>query len=143
MNSIIPISSMAGTIGRMLGELQPEKNGRLDEETLQDIQGAARTIARRSEHLLKFTQQYRKLTHLPEPDRSIFEIRELLAEVIQLAWSKPRGSKVTFTADVAPEGLEVSADPELLEQVLINLVKNALQATRNRPNPQIRLEGRD
>jgi nitrogen fixation/metabolism regulation signal transduction histidine kinase len=141
MNSITPISSMAHTIGAMLEDVPPAAHDRIDEETLEDLQGAAQTIARRSEHLLSFVRQYRQLTRVPEPDRELITVKELFEDVLQLAETDAEPGQVDLQVAVDPAGLEVSADPELLEQVLINLVKNAREAVEDTSRPQVRLEG--
>ncbi len=82
-------------------------------------------------------QQYRQLTRVPEPERELFEIRELFEAVIQLIRTEEDSEGIDFAVDIQPDSLQVSADPNLLEQVLINLVQNSAQALRGVENARV------
>src|SRR5690606_545586 len=70
---------------------------------------------------------YRRLTRVPRPDFRIFAVHELFATISELMEPELRARGVTLEEAITPASLELTADPELIEQVLINLVKNASQ----------------
>ena len=140
MNSITPIASLASTADTMLNS--EAENGGFDLETVGDVRDAVHTIQRRSEGLLHFVQDYRKLTRLPTPDFQIFPLTELFDRVEQLMRTSLRQAHIDFRSEVEPESLELSADPEQIDQVLINLLQNAIQAVEGRDRARIALKGR-
>jgi len=142
MNSITPISSLASTVNSLL---KPENGGQkplqISPETLEDIQGAVSTIEKRSQGLLHFVDAYRNLTRIPKPKFSIVRVKDLFREVEQLMSVQIPGKPVRFTSSVEPQSLEVTADRELVGQVLINLLLNAIQAVHGQSNAEIALKG--
>jgi nitrogen fixation/metabolism regulation signal transduction histidine kinase len=141
MNSITPISSLASTMNELLNEnLSSLKTEDEDEkETLDDMQQAVKTIQKRSQGLLHFVDAYRNLTLIPQPNFQVFAIQELFARVEKLMQTNIKEKGIDFRVSVEPQTLEVTADPELIEQVLINLLLNALQALENQEGPKIQL----
>jgi len=130
MNSVTPISSLAGTVR---GELEGQLTNDLDvnpipNDEIEDLFQAVDTIQRRSEGLIRFVQDFRNLTHIPQPNKSRIEVRELLQPTVMLLQPEAEAKGVHLSLSVAPESLAVMADSELIDQVLINLVKNAIQA---------------
>ncbi len=142
MNSITPIASMADTANDLLTDIMP--NGGTDEavETLGDVRMAMQTIARRSQHLVHFVNAYRSLTRIPRPNLSIFPIQKLFDALEHLFRSSLEEAGIALDVSIDPEELDVTADPELIEQVLINLLKNAIEALRDRPGARITLIAR-
>jgi signal transduction histidine kinase len=130
MNSVTPISSLATTVqGELVENL--DKNDEdcvIAREELEDIHLAVQTIQRRSEGLIRFVNDFRSLTHTPEPKFQMVSIVEMLEELKLLAKHDLEANNIQFTMDVKPANLAISIDPELIQQVLINLVKNATQA---------------
>jgi two-component system, NtrC family, nitrogen regulation sensor histidine kinase NtrY len=141
MNSITPISSLASTINEMLkpGMDPGHPAGVPTPEVIRDVQGAVQTIEKRSQGLLQFVDAYRSLTRIPPPKFEIVVVRELFGRVEQLMHQRLAASGVVLDVQVEPETLELTADPALVEQVLINLVLNAAEALQNTPQPCISL----
>jgi two-component system nitrogen regulation sensor histidine kinase NtrY len=132
MNSITPIASLASTINGMLrGEKKETLQVIPDMDTVDDVRSAVKTIQRRSEGLLKFVESYRSLARLPKPDFQIFAIRDLFERVRQLLQPKFDEKNIEFKTTIYPPPLELTADPELIEQALINLLLNAIHAVAN------------
>jgi signal transduction histidine kinase len=128
MNSMTPITSMAATVLGLLGSLK-EKNGEtIDAEAITDISDALKTIHKRSLGLTDFVEAYRHLTLIPKPKFKIFPINELFSRIEKLMENKLTKKGIVFQWSVEPQSLELTADPGLIEQVLINLVLNATQA---------------
>ena len=138
MNSITPISSLAGTVTTMLEE-SSEIGNEQNDESLLDIKNAVSTIKRRSEGLINFVDKYRSLTKVPKPNIKPFKINLLFGRLSQLLDQKFLENKITFSIKIIPEELIVNADVDLLEQVLLNLLINSIHATSNTEAPTIDL----
>jgi signal transduction histidine kinase len=123
MNSITPISSLASTAHELIGG-----SGTPDRETAGDIRGALETIHKRSQGLLHFVETYRTLTRIPKPRFQIVRVSDLFERLRNLMTPRASSAGVTLSTGIEPGDLEVNADPALLEEVLINLVTNAIQA---------------
>jgi two-component system, NtrC family, nitrogen regulation sensor histidine kinase NtrY len=140
MNSITPIASLSSTLDIMLKEISAEETIKdLDKDTVLEIQHALQTINKRSTGLLHFVNTYRNLTRIPKPNFKIFRVSELIHNVNILMDEEVRTKKIKLRSSVEPDNLELSADEQLLEQVLINMLKNAIHALEGRPNPEIQM----
>ena len=130
MNTLTPVTSLAQTAATMIDE----------PDATDDIREAVTTIARRSEGLMNFVSRYRELLQVPQPDSEAIRVTDALASVTRLMANELKG--VRLDVDVLPESLEVYADRQLLDQVLVNLVKNAADAMRDADSPELRLSGK-
>jgi signal transduction histidine kinase len=140
MNSVTPIASLASTVNDLLGAQQ--SSGEAGSDAIGDMRGAVQTIQKRSEGLLHFVDAYRTLTKIPRPNFKIFPVAELFGRVQQLLRTHATDKAIAFRATVEPESLELTADPELIEQVLINLLLNAIHAVDGKPGGRIELAAR-
>ncbi|MBD3166113.1 ATP-binding protein [bacterium] len=138
-NSITPIASLASTTRGLLGEQEGEG---IEAEEAEDARLAVSTIERRSQSLLRFVESFRRLSHIPKPRIRIVPVRDLVGHIehVYTAQLAEKGIEAVFEVD--PETLEVGADPELIEQVLINLVLNAIQAMDGREGSRLEVRGR-
>jgi nitrogen fixation/metabolism regulation signal transduction histidine kinase len=114
-NSLTPIRSMTATLAKLLGQQPPPPDWR------DDVSGGLAVIGDRAEALTRFMAGYTALARLPPPNKREIEIGELVRRVARLE----QRVEVVFAA-AAP--LPVRADPDQLEQALINLTKNATDA---------------
>jgi nitrogen fixation/metabolism regulation signal transduction histidine kinase len=139
MNSVTPIASLASTVNDLLSETVADHSrfDSIDDETVDDIRGAVQTIEKRSEGLLHFVESYRQLTRLPRPNFQIFTVSSLFDRVQQLMDSEITSKQIRLTVIVEPETLELTADPVLIEQVLINLIMNSVQALEGKAGAEI------
>ncbi|MCY4351748.1 MAG: ATP-binding protein, partial [Gemmatimonadetes bacterium] len=140
MNSITPISSLASTVRGLLPD--SERASSLASETLPDVHTALETIQSRSEGLLHFVEAYRQLTHISRPDFQIFQISELFARVVFLMQGECDKNNIALHTAIDPRTLELTADPDLIEQVLINLMRNAVEALTGRSNARMDLSAK-
>jgi len=140
MNSVTPIASLAGTANRILGTVDGQIRGDMAAaESLKDVKEAVRTIESRSHGLLRFVDSYRSLTRIPKPEFRIVSIRELFENVANLMSTTLQKKGVMFSQRVDPETLEITADAGLIEQVLINLVQNAIDWSVANPSAEVAL----
>ncbi len=142
MNSITPISSMTSTLLGMLGKVDKEEGGPKDgigPEDLEDMASALKVIHRRSQGLMNFVGTYRNMTLIPKPNFRLLAVGDLFGRVEKLMAHKIAESGISFGWSVTPETLELTADPDLIEQVLINLLMNAANAVNGMDTPRIAL----
>jgi len=130
MNTLTPVTSLAQSTVTMLNETK----------ATDDIREAVTTIARRSEGLMNFVSRYRELLKVPQPEPEVVRVMDALNSVTTLMANELRG--VRLDIDVVPGSLEVYADRQLLDQVLINLVRNAADATRDIDSPEMQLSAK-
>jgi len=139
MNSITPVISLTSSINTLV-DSEIDKTATttsLDEETLQDIRSGLQTIEKRSQSLLHFVDKYRQLTRIPKPNLQRQDLRILLKRLHHLLTSDFASHRVNFSMQLPPETLEAEVDGNMIEQVLINLLKNALEACAEMPAPQV------
>jgi len=130
MNSIAPISSLSSTVETMVKPFAVGEKGAMDIdiETVKEIQAALQTINKRSTGLMNFVETYRNLTRVPEPNFAVIKMQELIINVHTLMKKEVQQKNIKLDASVEPDTIEVQIDEQMIEQVLINLIKNSLQA---------------
>ena len=136
MNSITPISSLASTIQDILKN-NMDQQIYSETESLDDINSAVNTIQKRSEGLIHFVNSYRNLTRIPKPNFQIFRLDTLFQRIRNLMGRELNEKGINFSLSVKPESLELTADPELIEQVIINLLINAEQSLESQNNAEL------
>ncbi|PEN13218.1 ATP-binding protein [Longibacter salinarum] len=145
MNSVAPISSLASTAHRLLEDV-PAGDGADPSQNAVEIRADAReaveTIERRSKGLISFVDSYRSFTKIPNPTFEVLEAREMFENVRRLLRVQIEEHNLSCEIQVDPDPLEFTADLELIEQVLINLTLNAMQAVEGRPDARIMMRAR-
>lgn len=126
MNSITPIISLSETFTNPTKEQQEQGM----------IQKAMRIIHRRSKGLLRFVNNYQQLTRIPPPSPKSFIVKEMVDDIMHLL----KAEGILFTTRITPPDMQLFADQVQIEQVLINLIKNAAEACTNETTPFIDLE---
>jgi signal transduction histidine kinase len=143
MNSITPVTSLAKTAVDVVEDvLRKDRAGEPLGEDLEDLRDAVSTVARRSDSLTQFVESYRQISRLAPPEKTRIQLGELFESASKLIVAEWPDSSVQFSFDVMPTELDVHADRDLLEPVLLNLLRNAWQSTANIENPVISLMGR-
>ncbi|MFN3316919.1 MAG: sensor histidine kinase, partial [Raineya sp.] len=130
MNSVTPISSLASTILENLEETP---------ENLDDTKQALKVIEKRSQNLIQFVQEFRAFTKLPTPSPQNIFLKEVFERLEMLISNEIREKQIHFRSIVYPENLQLFTDLMMLEQILINLLKNAIQAVASTEKPEIKL----
>jgi two-component system, NtrC family, nitrogen regulation sensor histidine kinase NtrY len=137
MNSVAPISSLADTLKNRLQS--PEIKNSPVSSHMEDLELGIDTIKRRSEGLLKFTESYRSLNKITKLDLTKILVRNLFETLNSLM--KPTFDKKNIELEIIlrDPALAIEADLHLIEQVMINLVVNAVEAVKERETPRITL----
>ncbi|RYY58402.1 MAG: GHKL domain-containing protein [Chitinophagaceae bacterium] len=135
MNSVAPISSLAETLNSRLLEAVPQ----LDNGTgaVDDLKLGIATIRRRSEGLLKFAETYRNLNKITTLHLQRVYALDIFENILQLMHPTLEQKNIEVDTILKDPDLVFNADPSLIEQVLINLVVNAIEAVRESDEPVI------
>jgi len=136
MNSVAPISSLADTLKNRLH--QSTLPG-VPAHQLEELEEGITTIKRRSEGLLRFAATYRNLSKITTLNRSTVVVHELFGNLHRLMQPSLARKNIRLHLQVSDPQLCLQADPTLLDQVLINLLMNAIEAVKDCPDPQITL----
>lgn len=135
MNSVAPISSLADTLKSRLensvGYLKSEN------AAVHDLEIGIDTIKRRSESLLKFAETYRNLNKVTKPNLKKVYVRDLFENLYQLMEPTLDQKNIEMDIVLKDPSLEVEVDQSLIEQVLINLIVNAKEALKDKPDGKI------
>lgn len=115
MNSITPVMSLSELLEHQIEDFDG------NEEERAEIRRMLQTIRRRGDGLIWFVNSYREVSHLPQPLLKIYTSQELLTGVVRLMYREPNDLHLILP----PKGQRLMADKDLIEQVLINLIKNA------------------
>jgi nitrogen fixation/metabolism regulation signal transduction histidine kinase len=137
MNSVAPISSLADTLKNRLQS--PEIAGCVASSQLEDLELGIDTIKRRSEGLLKFTESYRSLNKITKLDLTKILVRNLFENLNSLMRPTLEKKHIELEIILRDPALAIEADLNLIEQVLINLMVNAVEAVKDRENPRLTL----
>jgi nitrogen fixation/metabolism regulation signal transduction histidine kinase len=132
MNSVIPISTLSSVIQDMLEEdMQPEH--------IEDLKQGLQTIEKRSSGLVNFVKAYKSITQSYQPKFQLIEPESICNQVVTLLAVQLQDNHVELAQNHQPN-LQINADPELLEQALINLILNGIDAVKAKPDAQIELK---
>jgi signal transduction histidine kinase len=137
MNSVAPISSLASTAERRLAANGDGAD--IESEEAADVREAVEAIERRSESLINFVDAYRSFTDIPSPEFELLEAQDLLDNVHRLLRVQIEEQALSVDISVDPPDLTLTGDPDLLDQVLINLALNAIQAVEEQKEARIKL----
>jgi two-component system nitrogen regulation sensor histidine kinase NtrY len=141
MNSITPITSLSTTVNMMVDDWQQSnEKGEDTDEVTTDIKQAIKTIHKRSEGLLQFVQTYRSLTKIPIPNFTVIKVKDFFNDMAQFHRKDLETDGVSLSIEIEPDNIEITADETMMEQVFINLIRNAMQAVGKAENPQIKLK---
>jgi len=131
MNSISPISSTIKTIKGFLTDSDNKKTksvNNIEQELIDDSVKGLSIIEERSDGLVDFVEKFRSLTLLQKPVFKQFSINELFESIKLLMAKELHKNKIALEIQVIPTSLTIIADKKLIEQILINLINNSIQA---------------
>lgn len=128
LNSLTPVTSLAATAADLLADPDLAADPRIG-----DARAAVTTLSRRAQGLGHFIEAYRAVARTPEIKRQRFAARPWADELARIFAA--RAPEVPLAVGIVPESLALDADPDLLAQVLINLMQNAAQAMDGQERP--------
>ena len=135
MNSMTPVTSLAHTAVDLMRGV--DKGG---DPAVADARSAVETLARRADGVMHFVESYRQISRAPEVRRRPIQIASWAAELEALFRADDRAEGVALVLDVEANLPPLDADPDLMSQVLINLLRNAAEAARGHVDaPRVRL----
>ena len=140
MNSITPISSLSETMMMMLQtDKKPMLAKDMDDDTIQDLILAVNTVNKRSNGMLHFVNDYRRLTRLPAPNFELVSIPDLFEDILQLQKAELEKRNIKAEVKSSSQHIYLRCDKTLLEQIIINLFSNSFYALAETPSPTINL----
>ena len=136
MNSLTPITTLTKTIRNNIQDIDFADKGHGNEST-NDIIESLDLIDDRAVGLSNFVDKYRKLTQLPEPQIGNIAVRDILHDAELLFEESFEKEDIDFKIKLENDNLKINADENMIKQVLINLIKNAVEAVHESKNPLI------
>ncbi|WP_455590376.1 sensor histidine kinase [Bacteroides sp.] len=128
MNSVTPITSLSETLLSIANTTDKE------------LRHGLQTISATGKGLLAFVNSYRQFTRIPTPEPTLFYVKGFLKRMVELARHQNPCNNITFHTSILPEDLIIHADENLISQVVINLLNNAIQAIGIKPDGKISIK---
>jgi two-component system nitrogen regulation sensor histidine kinase NtrY len=140
MNSLTTVSSLTETMQMMLepNEGEESETQTFTKEMLKDLRFSMKTIGRRSDGLLHFVENYRKVTKVPQPVRENVSSKKLIESAVRLFSAELKDGDIELTVDI--EDFTLHIDQGQIDQVIINLISNSRHALKNRDNGVIQIK---
>ncbi|MFC2098009.1 PAS domain-containing sensor histidine kinase, partial [Bacteroidota bacterium] len=140
MNSVTPITMVTSTISDFFKKNEKVKpvaeiNNEIIKETLKGLE----MIEDRGKGLIKFVNHYKELSKLPDPEFQTIVISELFNNINVLMKDKISSSNIKVKFIIEPENLKITVDPAQIQQILINLIKNSIEAIENKKSGSIQI----
>jgi len=149
MNSITPVTSLAKTAVVLLNNINNKfiNINEFDQEQLTELRAelpnvtnAVQTVARRSDGLMEFIGNYRRVTNLPKLKKQSIKLTDLFKQVSSIATQHWSAKDIQLQSNITPSSLSIDIDINMVEQILINLLQNSEQAVESIAKPQISLQ---
>jgi len=140
MNTITPITSISDSLIKYYkvdNEILNENN--IDDNTIKNTVKGLEVIKEQGEDLMEFVTSYRSILNLPAPDKTLVSAKRLLDKVIRLMKQATNNKNLIFEVKVKPVDLEFFIDEKQISQVLINIIKNALQSLEEKTDGKVKI----
>jgi nitrogen fixation/metabolism regulation signal transduction histidine kinase len=138
MNSVTPIVSLISTMQEIVDlDIAP---GAPNQEGISDLREALQTVESRSKGIMNFVNAYRDYTTLPQPQFTTVNVKTLVNSVASLFQADMKQADIRFLLEIDADNTEIHADTSQLQMVLINLVKNAMDALEHTPHGTISMK---
>ncbi|WP_080903814.1 PAS domain-containing sensor histidine kinase [Parabacteroides sp. Marseille-P3160] len=125
MNSITPVTSLSETLLFRYADVNSE------------VREGLEVIHSTGQGLISFVDSYRRFTHIPTPEPSLFYVHKLIEQAVTLVRADRKHPNISISTVIEPEDLIIHADEKLIYQVIINLLNNAMQAIGDQPDGAI------
>lgn len=140
MNTITPIASISDSLIKYFKtENDIVETNQIDENTIKNTVKGLEVIKEQGSDLMEFVQSYRSFLNLPAPNKSLVSAKRLLDKVLVLMDQNEKDESITFEVTINPIDLELFIDEKQISQVLINLIKNALQSLKGVPSGTVKV----
>ena len=139
INSLSPVNLLSSSIAKKFKEIIKE-SGDIPSENSNDIIKGLEAIHQRSFGLTQFVESYRNATHLPEPLIKKIQLSVLLENIEKLLKEEISGKNIRLSMNYNAEKDFIYADSKMIEQVIINLLRNAMQSCEKVKSPQIKIQ---
>lgn len=133
MNSLTPVTSLARSSADLVAQAAKR------DPSLDDAKLAVETLATRADGILRFVESYRQFARTPQILRQSIPAATWVDEIVRLTAADPKCEGATLLTQIAPTDAKIDGDPDLLAQVVLNLVRNAAIATADQKDREIRL----
>lgn len=141
MNSVTPIKSLTNTLVKLISSRgSPKKVADISDNTIEQAFEGLQAIQKRNTGMLKFVESYRNLTKIPPPVIITFKISELFSSIKILMQEELNKNRIQVDINIEPANLTLNADEKQISQVLINLIRNSIEATANITDRKIYFE---
>lgn len=141
MNSVTPISSLSASLNEKLKRELSEK-GTPEQRTVNLLAEGLDAVSDRSKGLLTFTESFRKLSKLPQPRVIAVDLKEMLERIRVLLSEDMQRSGISLSINIADECSTIFADHQQFEQLLINLIKNAIESIQQPSQGEINIDAK-
>lgn len=140
MNSVTPIASLSETMQMILEHKDGTQKQLADlrEDQISDIRFSLQTIQKRSDGLLNFVENYRKLSRVPKPALQSVDLKQFIEQILRLVNDEITRNGINVQVSIPPDA-KLLCDPVLIEQVLINMLVNSMHALHEVPSPSIQI----
>lgn len=140
MNSVSPINLLTTSLVELWKQKgKPKKTKEIDDSAILKSLEGLEAIRKRSKGLTNFVESYRNATRIPEPKFVEFQVQKLFGQIYTLMREELESHHIRLKYDVIPEKMILFADEKLIEQVIINLIKNSIHALKGNEEPVIHL----
>lgn len=141
MNSVTPITSLSETLLSLTDDRATAEESKSSANTRhEEIRRGLQTISTTGKGLLSFVESYRRFTRIPAPEPALFYVKAFIDRMVELARHQNHCPHIRFTTHILPPDLILYADENLISQVVINLLKNAIQAIDTQPDASITIQ---
>ena len=143
MNSLGPISSTIDTLNEIITNPESKEAigiDKLNDEVIKDIASGLKIVQERNYGIQNFIDKFRSISKMPKPNLTNIDIKDLIVDIEKLWAKKFKQNNITFKTNIDADIKTILADKAQLEQVLINLLKNAIEALSETENPQISIK---
>jgi nitrogen fixation/metabolism regulation signal transduction histidine kinase len=137
INSVGPIKLASSALLKSIDKYKDQRSFKLTPEELENMNSGLNAIFNRSMGLSKFVDDYKTITDIPRPDIKKIKVSELIDEILVLLKDSVLDKDIDLKIAINPKDLVVNLDKKMIEQVLINLIKNAVHSLEDHPHPRI------
>jgi two-component system nitrogen regulation sensor histidine kinase NtrY len=137
MNSVTPIVSLSNSLNSLI---KKSSEGLNEQKLNKKLSDGLEAIMDRSSGLMRFTTAYQNLTRIPAPKIQWVEPDLLIKKIATLYLPEMQQRNINWSVNYAGKPDKFRGDPDLIEQVLINLIRNATEAVTGRKDPRISLD---